>query len=193
MKQLVFATNNEHKLTEVRHILKNKFNILSLNDIGCHADIPETENSLQGNALLKAKFVKEHFGYDCFADDTGLECNALDGQPGVFSARYAGEECDSEANIRKLLENLKEKDDWSAQFRTVIALLYNGEQHFFEGIVKGTIINEHKGSNGFGYDPIFMPEGYQLTFAQMNEDDKNSISHRGRAVRKLVDFLNLTQ
>ncbi|MBR4365907.1 MAG: non-canonical purine NTP diphosphatase [Bacteroidaceae bacterium] len=189
MKTLVFATNNQHKLQEVRQILGDRFEIKGLSDIGCDVDIPETADTLEGNAMQKAKYVKEHYGLDCFADDTGLECTALDGAPGIRSARYAGENHDSEANMRKLLENLKEKSDRSAQFRTVIALLYQGEEHLFEGVVRGGIITEHKGTQGFGYDPIFVPEGYNTTFAEMTAEEKNSISHRGRAVAKLAAFL----
>ncbi len=189
MKTLVFATNNPHKLQEVRQILGDRFEIKGLSDIGCDVDIPETADTLEGNAMQKAKYVKEHYGLDCFADDTGLECTALDGAPGIRSARYAGENHDSEANMRKLLENLKEKSDRSAQFRTVIALLYQGEEHLFEGVVRGGIITEHKGTQGFGYDPVFVPEGYNTTFAEMTAEEKNSISHRGRAVAKLAAFL----
>ncbi len=189
MKTLVFATNNKNKLQEVRQILGDRFEIKGLSDIGCDVDIPETSATLEGNAMQKAKFVKEHYGLDCFADDTGLECRALDGAPGIRSARYAGENHDSEANMRKLLENLQEKSDRSAQFRTVIALLYQGEEHLFEGVVRGNIITEHKGTHGFGYDPIFVPEGYDTTFAEMSAEEKNSISHRGRAVAKLAGFL----
>lgn len=189
MKTLVFATNNQHKLQEVRQILGDRFEIKGLSDIGCDVDIPETADTLEGNAMQKAKYVKEHYGLDCFADDTGLEYTALDGAPGIRSARYAGENHDSEANMRKLLENLKEKSDRSAQFRTVIALLYQGEEHLFEGVVRGGIITEHKGTQGFGYDPVFVPEGYNTTFAEMTAEEKNSISHRGRAVAKLAAFL----
>ena len=189
MKTLVFATNNQHKLQEVRQILGDRFEIKGLSDIGCDVDIPETADTLEGNAMQKAKYVKEHYGLDCFADDTGLECTALDGAPGIRSARYAGENHDSEANMRKLLENLKEKSDRSAQFRTVIALLYQGEEHLFESVVRGGIITEHKGTQGFGYDPVFVPEGYNTTFAEMTAEEKNSISHRGRAVAKLAAFL----
>jgi len=189
MKTLVFATNNQHKLQEVRQILGDRFEIKGLSDIGCDVDIPETADTLEGNAMQKAKYVKDHYGLDCFADDTGLECTALDGAPGIRSARYAGENHDSEANMRKLLENLKEKSDRSAQFRTVIALLYQGEEHLFEGVVRGGIITEHKGTQGFGYDPVFVPEGYNTTFAEMTAEEKNSISHRGRAVAKLAAFL----
>ena len=189
MMELVFATNNAHKLEEVRQILGDRFKVLSLNDINCHEDIPETADTFQGNALQKARYVKEHYGYDCFADDTGLEVTALNGAPGVHSARYAGNH-DSEANMTKLLAELKEKTDRSAQFRTVIALLLNGQEVLFEGIVKGTIATErHYGDGGFGYDPLFIPEGYTETFSQMTSESKNLISHRGRAVRKLADYL----
>lgn len=187
--KLVFATNNSHKLEEVRQILGDRFEVLSLNDIGCHEDIPETADTFQGNALQKARFVKEHYGYDCFADDTGLEVKALGGAPGVHSARYAGDH-DSEANMTKLLSELEKKSDRSAQFRTVIALILNGQEVLFEGIVTGKIAQErHYGDGGFGYDPIFVPDGYTETFSQMSSQGKNLISHRGRAVRKLADYL----
>ena len=187
--KLVFATNNSHKLEEVRQILGDGFEVLSLNDIGCHEDIPETADTFQGNALQKARYVKEHYGYDCFADDTGLEVKALDGAPGVHSARYAGNH-DSEANMTKLLQELEKKTDRSAQFRTVVALLLNGQEVLFEGIVKGKIATErHYGDGGFGYDPLFIPDGYTETFSQMTPENKNQISHRGRAVRKLADYL----
>lgn len=187
---LVFATNNEHKLEEVRKIIGEKFEIRSLDDIGCKAELPETSDTLQGNALQKAQYVKKYYGFDCFADDTGLECTALDGAPGVFSARYAGGEGhDSEANTKLLLENLEGKDDRSAQFHTSIALLYNGETYFFNGIVKGHIIDEKRGEGGFGYDPVFMPEGYDQTFAELGSDIKNQISHRAKAVAQLCEFL----
>ena len=187
--ELVFATNNAHKLDEVRQILGDRFKVLSLNDIGCHEDIPETADTFQGNALQKARYVKEHYGYDCFADDTGLEVKALDGAPGVHSARYAGDH-DSEANMTKLLHELEKKSDRSAQFRTVIALILNGQEVLFEGIVTGQIATErHYGDGGFGYDPIFVPDGYTETFSQMSSQGKNLISHRGRAVRKLADYL----
>ena len=185
---LVFATNNAHKLEEVRQILGEGFRILSLNDIGCHEDIPETADTFQGNALQKARYVKEHYGYDCFADDTGLEVKALGGAPGVHSARYAGDH-DSEANMTKLLGELEKKSDRSAQFRTVIALLLNGQEVLFEGIVTGQIGTVRHGNGGFGYDPIFIPDGYDVTFSQMPPESKNLISHRGRAVRKLADYL----
>ena len=187
--KLVFATNNRHKLDEVRAIVGDKVEVLSLNDIGCHDDIPETADTLQGNALIKARYIYEKFGVDCFADDTGLEVEALDGAPGVFSARYAGEECDSEANMQKLLQNLTGKSNRNAQFRTVIALIINGEEKLFNGIVKGSITEEKRGDSGFGYDPIFIPEGFSESFAQMSSEQKNSISHRGKAMKLLVEFL----
>ena len=190
MKTLVFATNNLHKLEEVRDILGGSFRIASLKEIGCIDDIPETADTLEGNALQKARYVKEKFGYDCFADDTGLEVEALGGAPGVFSARYAGPGHDSEANMRKLLKELEGKTNRQAQFRTVVALLLDGEEYTFEGIVRGTILTERRGTAGFGYDPVFVPEGYAETFAEMGSEEKNRISHRARAVQKLADFLH---
>lgn len=187
--KLVFATNNKHKLQEVRDIVGDRVEVLSLADIDCHDDIPETADTLLGNALIKARHIYEKYGLDCFADDTGLEVEAIDGAPGVYSARYAGEECDSEANMRKLLENLTGKTNRNAQFRTVIALIINGEEMLFNGIVKGTIATEKKGDSGFGYDPVFVPEGYSESFAQMSGEMKNSMSHRFRATRQLADFL----
>ena len=187
--KLVFATNNKHKLQEVRDIVGDRVEVLSLADIDCHDDIPETADTLQGNALIKARHIYEKYGLDCFADDTGLEVEAIDGAPGVYSARYAGEECDSEANMRKLLENLTGKTNRNAQFRTVIALIINGEEMFFNGIVKGTIATEKKGDSGFGYDPVFVPEGYSESFAQMSSEKKNSMSHRFRATQQLGDYL----
>ena len=187
--KLVFATNNKHKLQEVRDIVGDRVEVLSLADIGCYDDIPETADTLQGNALIKARHIYEKYGFDCFADDTGLEVEALDGAPGVYSARYAGEECDSKANMRKLLENLTGKSNRSAQFRTVIALIINGEEMLFNGIVKGTIATEKKGDSGFGYDPIFVPEGHSASFAQMSSEMKNSMSHRFRATQQLSDYL----
>lgn len=188
--KLVFATNNRHKLDEVRAIVGDKIEILSLNDIGCHDDIPETADTLQGNALIKARYIYEKYGADCFADDTGLEVEELGGEPGVYSARYAGEECSSEANMKKLLHNLKGKKNRNAQFRTVIALIIDGEEKLFNGIVKGSITEEKRGDSGFGYDPIFVPEGFSESFAQMSSEQKNSISHRYRATRRLSDYLN---
>ena len=193
--KLVFATNNVHKLSEVRQILGGDFDVVSLNDIGCHEDIPETADTMEGNALQKARYVKEHYGMDCFADDTGLEVYALDGAPGVHTARYAelygeGSTHDSEANMQLLLHNLENKTDRRARFRTVIALIYKGEEHLFEGIVEGEILAERRGNGGFGYDPVFRPEGYDQCVAEMSADAKNAISHRGRATQKLADFLN---
>ena len=188
--KLVFATNNKHKLDEIRAILGDKIELLSLNDINCHDDIPETADTLQGNALIKARYIYEKFGMNCFADDTGLEVDALGGEPGVYSARYAGEECDPKANMKKLLDNLTGKNNRNAQFRTVIALIIDGEEKLFEGCVKGIISNEKMGDAGFGYDPIFIPEGFSESFAQMSSEMKNSISHRYRATEKLCKYLN---
>lgn len=190
MKTLVFATNNLHKLEEVRDILGGSFRIASLKEIGCTDDIPETAGTLEGNALQKARYVKDKFGYDCFADDTGLEVEALDGAPGVFSARYAGPGHDSEANMQKLLKELEGKANRQAQFRTVVALILEGWEYTFEGIVRGSILAERRGTAGFGYDPVFVPEGYAETFAEMGSEEKNRISHRARAVQKLADFLH---
>ncbi|WP_129595573.1 non-canonical purine NTP diphosphatase [Seramator thermalis] len=189
MKKIVFATNNKHKLDEIRKISEGKLEILSLNDINCRTDIPETGTTLEENALIKARFVKDNFGYDCFADDTGLEVKALDGAPGVYSARYAGEDCRAEDNIRKLLTNLEGISDRHAAFRTVIALLIGDEQYFFEGAIHGKIIDEKRGESGFGYDPVFVPDGYGQTFAELGEDTKNNISHRAIATTKLIRFL----
>ena len=190
MNKIVFATNNEHKLREIRAIIHDGTEVLSLADIGCHADIPETADTLEGNALIKAHFVYDNYGYDCFADDTGLEVEALDGAPGVHTARYAGDDQDSQANMRKLLQEMKGKDNRNARFRTAIALIQGGEEHLFSGEVHGTITTEPLGNKGFGYDPVFIPEDTGLTFAQLGEDVKNRISHRARAVAKLTDFLN---
>ena len=188
-KKLVFVTNNAHKLEEISQILGNKIDLLSLKDINCQEDIPETADTLEGNAFQKASYIHQKYGYDCFADDTGLEVEALNGEPGVFSARYAGSGHDSEANMQKLLQNLNGKTNRKAQFRTAICLIMNGEEHLFEGIVKGEIIGEKRGGAGFGYDPIFVPEGHELTFAELGNDIKNTISHRARAVEKLCQFL----
>lgn len=187
--KLVFATNNKHKLQEVRDIIGSGVEILSLADINCNDDIPETADTLDGNALIKARYIYEKYNVNCFADDTGLEVNALDGAPGVYSARYAGDGHDSEANMRKLLENLTGKNNRDAQFRTVIALIIDGEEKLFNGIVKGRITEEKRGDSGFGYDPIFVPEGYSESFAQMDSSTKNSISHRYRATKQLSDYL----
>lgn len=190
MVTLVFATNNRHKLDEVQKITGAGFRIVSLAEINCREEIPETADTLEENALLKARYVKEHYGYDCFADDTGLEVEALDNAPGVYSARYAGEEKSSEANIRKLLGELEGKENRKARFRTVIALILNGKEVLFEGIVKGEIIREKRGVSGFGYDPVFIPEGYTETFAEMGNETKNTISHRAEAVKKLDRYLS---
>lgn len=189
MKQkIVFATNNAHKLEEVSAILGDNYEVLSLREIGCAADIPETAETFAGNAIQKAQYVKEHFGYDCFADDSGLEVDALDGAPGVYSARYSGG--GSEANIDKLLHNLTGISERGAQFRTVIALLIGEEFQLFEGIVRGSMTEERRGVGGFGYDPIFIPEGYELTFAELGSEVKNRISHRAKAVELLAQYLN---
>jgi len=191
MKTIVFATNNAHKLEEVSAMVSDKINIVSLADIGCHDDIPETADTLEGNALLKAKYVKEHFGYDCFADDTGLEVEALNGEPGVRSARYAGDAHDSNANIEKLLHALENQHNRKARFRTVIALIVNNQTDYFEGVINGQISNEKRGLTGFGYDPVFVPDGFIQTFAELGSDIKNKISHRALAVHKLVRRLSV--
>lgn len=189
MKQIVFATNNAHKLSEVRRIVGDKFDILSLADIGCHDEIPETADTLEGNALIKARWVKEHYGYDCFADDTGLMVDALGGAPGVLTARFAGEHCTPADNVALLLRKLSGETRRSARFSTVIALILNGKEHVLTGTVEGEISTEERGADGFGYDPIFIPEDTGLTFAQMGADAKNAISHRGRATAALIDLL----
>ena len=188
-KEIVFATNNLHKLTEIREIIGDKFKILSLSEIGCNEDIPETASTLEGNAEIKARYVKEHYGYDCFADDTGLEVEALNGAPGVLSARYAGEAHDSQANMDLLLKNMCCEENRNARFRTVIALLINDELTLIDGIVEGEIMHEREGEGGFGYDPIFKPIESEFTFAQMSSEEKNKISHRGRATAKLIEKL----
>lgn len=189
--KLVFATNNAHKLEELRKITAGSgVEIISLSDIGCHDDIPETADTLEGNALQKAHYIKEHYGYDCFADDTGLEVEALDNAPGVYSARYAGPGHDSEANMNKLLQEMEGKENRKARFRTAIALILDGKEHLFDGIINGTITEQKKGDSGFGYDPIFQPEHYDQTFAEMGNDTKNTISHRALAVKKLASFLS---
>ena len=191
MKQIVFATNNKHKLEEIRNILDNTLNILSLDDINCHEDIPETGSTIEENALIKARYIKEKYGYDCFADYTGLEIKSLNNEPGVYSARYAGNDHNSEKNMQKVLENLKGKNDRSACFRTCIALITSNNEYLFEGKIEGEIITEKKGESGFGYDPIFVPDGYTQTFAELGNDIKNKISHRALAVKKLINFYNL--
>ena len=190
MKKIVFATNNQHKLQEVREIFDKSLDIVSLQDIGCEEDIPETADTLEDNALMKARYVKEHYGYDCFADDTGLEVAALNNAPGVYSARYAGEAKDSVANMQKVLNELEDKDDRSARFRTVIALILDDKETLFDGIINGTIIESQKGTAGFGYDPVFIPSGHSETFAEMGNEVKNTISHRALAVEKLKIHLD---
>ena len=190
---LVFATNNEHKLTEIREIIGDSFHVKSLKDIGCFDDIPETADTLEGNALLKARYVKQRYGYDCFADDTGLEIKALNNAPGVFSARYAGEAKDSSANIRRVLTELQNHTDRSARFRTVIALILGEEEYILDGIINGIIINEARGETGFGYDPVFVPNGYIKTFAELGAEEKNRISHRAEAVKKLKQLIDEKQ
>ena len=189
MNDLVFATGNPNKIKEVNQLLGDGFRVRSLADIGCPEDLPETSPTLEGNALQKARFVFDHFGVDCFAEDTGLEVEALGGEPGVYSARYAGEDKDPRANMNLLLQKLGDKTHRNARFRTVIALLLDGQAFAFEGIAEGTIRAEPSGTGGFGYDPIFAPSGSALTFAEMGPVEKNAISHRGKAVRLLVDFL----
>ena len=187
--KLVFATHNSHKLSEVQRMLPPGLTLLTLDEIGCHQEIPETADTIEGNAIQKARYVKERYGYDTFADDTGLEVRALDNAPGVYSARYAGEAKDNEANINLLLENLQQQSDRAAQFKTIFALCLGTELYTFEGIVRGEITHERHGAGGFGYDAVFLPEGYQDTFAQMTQEQKNRISHRGRALQKLRAFL----
>lgn len=189
MNKLVFATNNAHKLAEVKAILEPHFTIISLNDLNCNDDIPETADSLEGNALLKATYIHNKFGLDCFADDTGLEINELNGEPGVFSARYAGEENNSINNMNKVLKNLENKTNRKACFRTVIALIQEDNKIFFEGKINGNIALSPQGEGGFGYDPIFVPDGYLYSFAQLSAEEKNNISHRALAVKKLIKYL----
>lgn len=187
--ELVFATNNKHKLEELQAMLGDKIKLLSLKDISCFEEIPEEQDSLEGNAGQKAYYVYNKFGHNCFADDTGLEIDALNGEPGVYSARYAGEEKSAEANMEKVLKKLTKIKNRTARFRTVISLVIDGEEQQFEGVVEGEIIEKKRGGSGFGYDPIFKPNGFSQTFAEMNLTDKNQISHRGRAVKKLVNYL----
>lgn len=189
-RKLVFATNNANKLREIREIMPEGVEVLSLADIHCEGDIPETAETLEGNALIKAHYVYDRFGLDCFADDTGLEVDALGGLPGVHTARYAGLDQNPQANMKKLLAEMKEKVDRHARFRTVIALIEKGEEHLFNGQVEGFIVEEPRGTQGFGYDPVFSPEDTGLTFAEMGEEHKNLISHRARAVKALLRYLN---
>ena len=188
--QLVFASNNINKIKEIQSILNGSIQLLSLEDIGCHEEIPETADTIEGNAILKANYVTKKYGYDCFADDTGLEVNSLNGEPGVYSARYAGEQRNADDNMNKLLDALADKSDRTAQFKTVIALNIKGEQHLFTGIAKGEITLNKSGNHGFGYDPIFMPENYKETFAELSAEIKNKISHRAKATQQLIDYLN---
>lgn len=188
--QLVFATNNLNKLKEVQQLVPQGVKLLSLSDINCYEEIPETQNSIEGNAIQKVNFIKEHYGYDCFADDTGLEVEALHGEPGVYSARYAGAQCNAEDNIKKMLKALKDRSNRKARFKTVIALHFDGNLHTFTGICNGDITETKQGSNGFGYDPVFKPNGYKETFAEMDLTVKNKISHRAKAFQLLVSFLN---
>ena len=187
--KLVFATNNKNKILEVQQMLPYSIEILSLESIGCFEEIPETAATIEANAIMKANYVTQKYGFDCFADDTGLEVEALNGEPGVFSARYAGEQRNSEDNMNKLLEALADETNRKAQFKTVIALNFNGKQYLFTGIAKGEITLEKTGNQGFGYDPIFQPEGYETTFAQLSMQEKGAISHRGKATEQLISFL----
>jgi len=189
MMKLVFATNNKHKVQELQAIIGNNFELLSLQDIGCFDDIPEEQPTLEGNARQKAFYIFEKFGFACFADDTGLEIEALNGEPGVYSARYAGEERNSEANMDKVLQKMEKITRRNARFRTVISLVINGNEKQFEGVAEGEILKEKRGGAGFGYDPIFQPQGFSLSFAEMKLDEKNEISHRAKATQKLVQYL----
>lgn len=187
--ELVFATNNKNKVKEIKALLPDFIKVLSLADIGCTEEIEETEDSIEGNAKLKADYITNTYGYDCFADDTGLEVDALDGSPGVYSARYAGEDATYEDNVQKMLQEMKGKNNRKAQFRTTVALNLKRKQYLFEGVCKGEINTEKSGNDGFGYDPIFKPTGFDQTFAEMDTKEKGKISHRGIAVQKLIDFL----
>ncbi|MDR6843613.1 non-canonical purine NTP diphosphatase [Flavobacterium granuli] len=188
--KIVFATNNANKIREIQSMLPQSIEIISLESIGCHEEIPETADTIEGNAIMKANYVTEKYGYNCFADDTGLEVETLNGEPGVYSARYAGEQKSAEDNMDKLLVNLENSANRNAQFKTVITLNLKGEQYLFTGIAKGEITLDKNGNQGFGYDPIFRPEGYKETFAQLSLETKNAISHRGKATRELITFLN---
>lgn len=186
--KLVFASNNANKINEIQQLVPDAIQIVSLQDIGCTEEIPETADSIEGNAILKANYVTEKYGFNCFADDSGLEVDVLNGEPGVYSARYAGEPKNDDNNMNKLLLNLKDKTNRKANFKTVICLNVEGEQHLFTGIINGKIIDEKVGNNGFGYDPIFVADGYTKTFAELSMEEKSSISHRGQAVKQLVTF-----
>ncbi|TDD98751.1 non-canonical purine NTP diphosphatase [Flavobacterium cellulosilyticum] len=187
--KLVFATNNKNKIIEIQQLLPKTIEIISLESIGCQEDIPETAATIEENAIMKANYVTQKYGYDCFADDTGLEVDILNGAPGVYSARYAGEQKDADDNMNKLLKELENKTDRTAQFKTVIVLNLNGQQHIFTGIAKGKITLEKIGNQGFGYDPVFIQEGQNLTFAQLSLQEKGAISHRGKATEQLIAFL----
>ena len=187
--KLVFASNNKNKIQEIQVLVPKNIQIVSLEDIGCTEDIPETADTIEGNAILKANYVTEKYGYNCFADDTGLEVESLNGAPGVYSARYAGEQKDANDNMDKLLSELEDKSNRKANFKTVIALNLNGKQNLFTGIINGKIIEEKIGTNGFGYDPIFVADGYEKTFAELTMEEKSTISHRGIAVKELILFL----
>lgn len=187
--ELIFATHNQHKTIEAIEILGETFQIKNLKDIGCLTEIPETADTLMGNALQKARYVHEHYHCNCFADDTGLEVEALDGRPGVYSARFAGEHCSYQDNVDKLLREMEGKTNRNACFKTVVALIIDDKEYLFEGRVDGYIVEQQRGTAGFGYDPVFLPKGFDKTFAEMGDEDKNAISHRGRAMRELVDFL----
>lgn len=189
MNKIIFATSNPNKVREVKEMLEGQYEVLSLKDIGCYEDIPETAPTFEGNALQKARYVYEKFGLDCFSEDTGLEVDALNGEPGIYTARYAGPERNADANMAKTIKELEGKENRGAQFRTAMALIIEGKEYVFEGIVRGTIRHEKSGDGGFGYDPIFQPDGYNITFAEMDKTNKNAISHRGRALRKLIEFL----
>lgn len=191
MKKIVFATNNKHKLNEIRKITAGKIEILSLSDIECNEEIEETGITLEENALIKAHYVKSKYGYDCFADDTGLEVECLNGEPGVYSSRYAGPDCNPDDNMNKLLNEMQGSDNRNAQFRTVIAAILNGSEHLFEGVVKGKITENKRGCNGFGYDPVFIPNGYNHTFGELSNEIKNGISHRAVAMEKFTAFLGV--
>lgn len=188
--KLVFATNNHNKLKEVQALIPSHITLLSLKDIGCFEEVPETQLTIKGNAIQKAEYIKEHYGFDCFADDTGLEVDSLNGEPGVFSARYAGEQRDANDNMNKLLKEISDKSNRKAQFKTVIALHLYDKLHMFTGVCEGEITTTKQGNSGFGYDPIFMPDGFIKTFAEMELSLKNKIGHRGKAVVKLVEYLN---
>ena len=188
--KLVFATHNQNKFIEVQAMMPSHIELLSLAHIDCNEDIAETKATIEGNAILKAKYVKDNYGYDCFADDTGLEVKALNNEPGVFSARYAGPDNNAQANIEKLLLNLSEKDNREASFKTAISLVLKGKEELFLGICVGEILEEQRGSQGFGYDPVFRPKGYIQTFAEMSLEQKSEIGHRGRAIRQLIDYLS---